>query len=87
MKNVLFTVFFTGMALCASAQKTVFVSPTGNDAWAGDRNRPFKTLNRAFAESENSRDTLYIQVASGDYFWKVVGLVRRFELSGSGKRK
>lgn len=55
------------MRFCA---KTVFVSPTGNDAWAGDRNRPFKTLNRAFAESENSRDTLYIQVASGDYFWK-----------------
>lgn len=38
MKNVLFTAFFAGMALCASAQKTVFVSPTGNDAWAGDRN-------------------------------------------------
>lgn len=27
MKNVLFTAFFAGMALCASAQKTVFVSP------------------------------------------------------------
>lgn len=77
MKNVLFTAFFAGMALCASAQKTVFVSPTGNDAWAGDRNRPFKTLNRAFAESENSRDTLYIQVASGDYF-----LEKSLDLSG-----
>lgn len=68
MKNLLFTALFAGMTLCVSAQKTVYVSPTGNDAWTGEQHRPFKTLNRAFVESENNRDTLYIEVASGDYF-------------------
>lgn len=68
MKNLLFTALFAGMTLCASAQKTVYVSPIGNDAWTGEQHKPFKTLNRAFVESENNRDTLYIEVASGDYF-------------------
>lgn len=65
------------MVLYTSAQRTVYVSPVGNDAWTGERNRPFKTLNRAFAENEENLDTLYIQVASGDYF-----LERPLELSG-----
>lgn len=77
MKNTLFTIAFASMALCASAQKTFFVSPTGNDTWTGEQHRPFKTLNRAFVENENNQDTLYIQVASGDYF-----LEKPLELSG-----
>lgn len=77
MKNLLFTALFASVALCASAQKTVFVSPAGSDAWTGEQHRPFKTLNRAFVESENNRDTLYIEVASGDYF-----LEKSLELSG-----
>ena len=54
MKNLLFTALFASVALCASAQKTVFVSPAGNDAWTGEQHRPFKTLNRAFVESETT---------------------------------
>lgn len=68
MKNLLLASVFASMTLYTFAQKTVYVSPSGNDTWTGEQYKPFKTLNRAFAEKEKCSDTLYIQVASGDYF-------------------
>ena len=79
-RNLLFSILLFGISVVC-AQKTVYVSPEGNDNWNGSNNRPFKTLERAFTESENmSSDTLYIQVASGDYI-----LNKTIKLSGSVK--
>ncbi|MGM9760634.1 MAG: DUF1565 domain-containing protein, partial [Parabacteroides sp.] len=65
------TLLCTVVLFCTSvvcAQKTVYVSPEGNDGWNGNEQRPFKTLERALTESVHlSADTLYIQMASGDY--------------------
>lgn len=67
MKNLLFSMMLMGTSVVC-AQKTVHLSPEGNDSWSGSKNSPFRTLERAFAESVNtSGDTLYIQVASGEY--------------------
>lgn len=53
---------------CIAAQKTIYVSPEGNDSWNGDKTKPFLTLDRAFSEAKRiSTDTLYIQIASGNY--------------------
>lgn len=75
--------FFAAILCCAvsgiSAQRTVYVSPEGNDTWNGDKEKPFQTLDRAFAEAVDfSADTLYINVASGDYH-----LNKTVRLSGS----
>ena len=50
------------------AQKKVYISPSGNDLWRGDQNKPFRSLDRALLEAQSVSDTLLIQVESGDYW-------------------
>lgn len=66
-RSILF-LFSLFIATVVCAQKVVYISTEGNDSGTGSKNSPFKTLNRAFAESGNTAgDTLFIQVAPGDY--------------------
>ena len=68
MKKTLLVIVVLFCASVVCAQKTVFVSPEGNDSWNGSEQHPFKTLERALTESDpRSVDTLYIQMAPGDY--------------------
>lgn len=69
MKNAWLIAIFASVSLYTSAQKTVYVSPSGNDSWTGEQHKPFKSLHRALEENQKCPDTLFIQVASGDYLW------------------
>lgn len=67
MRNAWLIAIFASVSLYTSAQKTVYVSPSGNDSWTGEQHKPFKSLHRALEENQKCPDTLFIQVASGDY--------------------
>lgn len=56
------------MSMTLHAQKKVYISPSGNDLWSGDQNKPFRSLDRALLEAQSVSDTLLIQVESGDYW-------------------
>ena len=56
------------MVSSLAAQKEVYISPQGNDSWSGEKEKPFRTLERAFLEAETILvDTFFINVTSGDY--------------------
>lgn len=52
------------------AKEVVYVSPQGNDLASGSANDPLYSLNKAIEGrlDASSTDTLFIQVASGDYY-------------------
>lgn len=68
MNKGLLMLFVLCMSMTLHAQKKVYISPSGNDLWSGDRNKPFRSLDRALLEAQSVSDTLLIQVESGDYW-------------------
>lgn len=56
-----------GCLLPAAAQQHLYVSPQGNDQWNGEKSTPFQSIERAIEAATSGTDTLYIEVAAGDY--------------------
>ncbi len=70
-----FEIYVAAASLCvavsvSAGNRSIYVSPDGDDGAAGDENAPFRTLQRALNEhgKTGDADTLFIEMASGDYF-------------------
>lgn len=92
MKKQLLTLCACCLGLTLQAQRHVYVSPAGNDAWNGSQEQPFKTLNRALKEAESATDKLVVRVASGDYWMErpvqITGALKApVVVRGDAKRK
>ncbi|MBR4995124.1 MAG: right-handed parallel beta-helix repeat-containing protein [Alistipes sp.] len=63
---------FLASVTCVTAQNTIYLSPQGDDASGdGSKAKPYYSLAMAFnsaAAAKPTADTLYVEVASGDYF-------------------
>lgn len=70
MKNTLFFMIMLCVHGMLQAQEVVYVSPQGSDSGSGLKDAPFYSLNRAIEGKLNrsSTDTLFVRVASGDYY-------------------
>ena len=72
-KRLFFAFAFVLMASAtAMAQESIYLSPKGDDMQGdGSKERPFYSLTQAFnsaAAAKQTADTLFVEVASGDYF-------------------
>ena len=66
-KELLTAMLACGCLLPAAAQQHLYVSPQGNDQWNGEKSTPFQSIERAIEAATSGTDTLYIEVAAGDY--------------------
>lgn len=68
--KLVFAVLPLYMSLPVLCRDTLYVSPHGNDSWDGSADRPFSSLYMALEQAGKetaSEDTLYVEVAQGDY--------------------
>ena len=50
------------------SNKNIYVAPTGNDAYEGSINRPFRTIERALIEAANKKEASTVFIREGVYF-------------------
>lgn len=71
MKIIVFILLLCNyISAFAVNQKTVYIAPQGNDNGTGSKDQPFLSLERALQACNTNLDTLFIQVAPGDYIMK-----------------
>lgn len=71
MKKIVFILLLCNyISAFAINQKTVYIAPQGNDNGTGSKDQPFLSLERALQACNTNLDTLFIQVAPGDYIMK-----------------
>ena len=81
-KRLFFAFAFVLMASAtAMAQESIYLSPKGDDVQGdGSKERPFYSLTQAFNSADAAKqtaDTLFVEVASGDYFMERTLMIER----------
>lgn len=83
MKRVITLTFLISLCTFARCEERIFLSPDGCDRNSGSKESPLLTLNKAIQMgiSTTKNDTLFIEVAAGDYFME-----NTLEITGANSR-